>query len=108
MLVFIYRVPVAKKAREKTSPGGARDGSKKFGPLKAALGAILDFYANHEVRLRSLVRNSPLTNTFQDSVTAGNKIGNLLWRINTLEERLDSPPTDVAERRRGELIGYVM
>ena len=58
VLVFIYRVLVTKKACEKISPGGARDGTKKFGLLKAALGAILNFYADHEVRLRPLARIS--------------------------------------------------
>ena len=64
VLVSIYRALDTKKACEKTSPGGARDGTKKFGLFKATLGAILNFYADHEVRLRPLARNSPLTNTF--------------------------------------------
>ena len=58
VLVFIYRVLVTKKACEKTSPRGARDGTKKFGLLKAALGAILNFYADHKVRLRPLAQIS--------------------------------------------------
>ena len=37
----------------------------------------------------------------------GNKVENLLSRINALEERFGSCPDDVAEqRRRGKLIGY--
>ena len=65
MLVFIHHVLATTTACEKTSPGGARDDAKKFGPLKAALGATLNrLYADHEVRLRSLARNSPSTNTF--------------------------------------------
>ena len=63
VLVSIYRVLDTKKARGKTSPGGARDGTKKLGLLKAALGAILNFYADREVRSHPLARNSPPTNT---------------------------------------------
>ena len=63
VLVFIYRVLVTKKACEKTFPRGARDGTKKLSLLKAALGATLNFYADHEVRLRPLARIPPLTNT---------------------------------------------
>ena len=109
VLVFIHHVLATTTACEKTSPGGARDSSKKFGPLKAALGAILNCYADHKVRLHPLAQNSLRQTLFQEPVAAGNKIGNLLWRINALEEQFDSRPTDVAEqRRRGELIGYVM
>ena len=63
VVVFIYRVLDTKKACEKSSPGSTRDGTKKFDLLKAALGAILNFYADHEVRLRPLARIPPLTNT---------------------------------------------
>ena len=62
MLTSTYHVLVTRRAREGTLPGGARDGTKKFGPLKAAMGAILGLYADREVRLRPLARNSPLTN----------------------------------------------
>ena len=42
------------RTREGTPPGGARDRTKKFGPLKATLGVILNFYVDREVRLRPL------------------------------------------------------
>ena len=55
MLASTYHVLVTRRAREGTLPGGARDGTKKFGPLKAAMGAILDLYADREVRLHPLL-----------------------------------------------------
>ena len=52
-------------------------------------------------------QDPPLTNTFQGAAAIGNKIRDLLSRINSLEERFDSHPDDVAEQRgRYKLIQY--
>ena len=107
MLALTHRASVAEKAREGPSLVGAKNDTEKFGPLKTVLEEVLAQYANREVCLQPIYSNSPLTNTFQESVAVGNRVANLLRRIVALEELFDLPPPlgDVAEqRRRRELI----
>ena len=53
---LVYWAPVGKKALEETPKlGGAKSGTEKFGPLKAAPGNIPALCANHTVRLRPLL-----------------------------------------------------
>lgn len=109
VLAFVYRVLVMTSSREATPPRSARDGARKLGSLKAALEVIIHLYANHEVSFRPLPQNPLSQIHLQESVAVGNKVENLLSRINALEERFGSRPDDVAEqRRRGKLIRYAM
>ena len=68
MLALTHRASVAEKARERTLLVGAKNDTKKFGPLKTALGEVLAQYADREVCLQPIYSNSTLTNTFQESI----------------------------------------
>ena len=63
VLALIYRVPVEKRARRATLPGGEA-ATERFGPLKVVLGAIPALYSNREVRLAYLAPTSPSVNAF--------------------------------------------
>ena len=100
VLPLVYCAPVPKKAREETPKlRGAKSDTEKFGPLKAALGNIPALCANHTVRLRPLL-TTIISHSFQETVSVGNKISNLLSRIVVLENYFDSPPSSVPEQRR--------
>ena len=59
---LVYWAPVAKEAREEIPKfGGAKSDTKKFGPLKVALGNIPALCANHTVCLRPPALNRHFT-----------------------------------------------
>ena len=101
ILVFaiLHRVLFAEGYYKGTLLEVAGEAAEKFGPLKVVLSSIPPLYANREVRQQS-PWDSPLTNSFQESVAIANKIEILLSDVIDLEKIFDSRPGDVAELGR--------
>lgn len=72
MAFLSYRAPVPKTARRDALFGGANEATGGFGSLEVVLGDVIRaVYANRWVRLRSLSKNLPLTNTSSESCMRG-------------------------------------
>ena len=87
---------------EHTSLGGSDGVTGMFGPLKAAIRAILAVRPNLGVRSRSSARSSLLMNSFQGAIAVGNRTEVLLSRVDAVEKHFDSRPDDLADQRRRE------
>ena len=87
----------------------AKEGTDGFNLLKTLLERTPNIYANHKVRLNSLLDIPVRLTSLQESVAVGNKVMLLLSHIASLDALFATPPGDVPElRRRDELILYVM